>query len=130
MSKITDYSFLNLSQTDLEITLLKYMKTAVTKFDNCKVNLYDRNDTTKIFNPTLSDKEIDIIATLMVVEYLRPKIVTSELYKLSMSDADYKLYSQANHIDKLIALYSKMQSDSERLMTKYSYYKFNLDDFE
>jgi hypothetical protein len=23
-----------------------------------------------------------------------------------------------------------MQSDSERLMTKYSYYKFNLDDFE
>jgi hypothetical protein len=129
LSKITDYSFLNLSQVDLETTLLVYMKTAITKFDNCKNDLSDRNDTTKIFNKTLSDKEKDILGALMVVEYLRPKVVTSELYRIAMSDPDYKIYSQANQIDKLITLYKTMQAESERLMTKYSYYKFNLDGF-
>lgn len=129
LSKITDYSFLNLTQVDLETTLLVYLKTAITKFDNCKVDLLDRNDTTKIFTQTLTEREQNIIATLMVIEYLRPKIVTSDLYKLTMSDPDYKLYSQANHIDKLTALYEKMIAESEKLMIKYSYYKFNLDGF-
>jgi hypothetical protein len=130
LSKITDYSFLKITQTDLEDLLLVYLQTAVSKFDNCKVDLSDRDDFVKTFNQNLTDKEVDIIATLMVVEYLRPKVVTSELYKISMSDPDYKLYSQANHIDKLLALYSKMTAETERLMTKYSYYKFNLDGFE
>jgi hypothetical protein len=121
MSKISDYSFLNLTQSEIEDDLFVYMRSAVTKFRNCKVNLKDRDDTLKQFNVDLTDDEKDVLATLMIVEYLRPQIVTSKLYKQSMSDSDFKIYSQQSHLKGVTDLYNLMKRESNQLITDYSF---------
>lgn len=126
LSKISDYSFLNLTDTQIEDELNIYLKTSITNFDTSKVDLYQRDETLKQFIVDLGDKEIDILSSLMVNSYLKSKLVTSETYKLAMSDSDYKIYSQANHIKELTNLYKTMIKEAEVLMTKYSYKKVDM----
>jgi hypothetical protein len=127
LSKISDYSFLNLTDEELEDDLRIYLKTAIADFDICKSDLSDRDETIKQFQEDLTDKEKDILARLMVVSYLKPRVVTSENYRLSMSDSDYKTYSQANHIKEIMKIYNGMRSEVDKLIVKYSYRGADLD---
>lgn len=126
LSKISDYSFLNLTDQELEDDLRIYLRTSIANFDTAKSDLSNRDELLKQFNDDLSDKEIDILSSLMVVAYLKPKLVTSETYKLAMSDNDYKIYSQANHIKELTSLYQSMKAEVDKMMTKFSYRNINL----
>ncbi|MEK5036304.1 hypothetical protein MKY96_33165 [Paenibacillus sp. FSL R7-0302] len=128
LSKISDYSFLNMSDIDIEEDLGIYLKSSVIHFDSALSNLYDRDEELKQFNEDLSEKEKDIIASIMVVNYLKPRVVTSETYKIAMSDSDYKIYSQANHVKEMLNLYKEMRREVEVLMTKFSYSKKDLSD--
>lgn len=128
LSKISDYSFLNMSDEEIEEDLGIYLKSSIINFDTSVSDLYDRDEVLKQFSADLSDKEKDILASLMVVYYLKSKVVTSDTYKLAMSDSDYKIYSQANHIKELLNLYKEMRGEVEVLMTKFSYSKKDLSD--
>jgi hypothetical protein len=121
LSKISDYSFIDLTQSELEDDLVIYLRSAVTKFRNCKVNLRDKDDSLKVFNVDLTDDEKDVLATLMIVEYLKPHVVTSKSYKQSMPDSDFKIYSQQSHIKGVSDLYSFMKKESNQLITDYSF---------
>lgn len=121
LSKISDYSFLNLTQTELEDDLIIPLRSAITKFRNCRIDLKDRDDNLMVFNKDLSDDEKDVLATLLVVEFLKPEVVNSKNYKQTMSDSDFKAYSQANHIKELVGLYKEMKSEASKMITDYSY---------
>lgn len=121
LSKISDYSFLNLTDEELEEDLNIYLKTAISDFDICKTDISVRDEVAKQFEEILSDKEKDILARLMVVSYLKPRVITSENYKLAMSDSDYKIYSQANHIKETMKIYNSMRIEVDKLIVKYSY---------
>lgn len=127
LSKISDYSFLNLTDGELEDDLRIYLKTAIADFDICKTDLSSRDEVAKQFEEDLTDKEKDILARLMVVSYLKPRVVTSENYRLAMSDSDYKTYSQANHIKEIMKIYNSMRSEVDKLIVKYSYRGADLD---
>lgn len=127
LSKISDYSFLKLTDEEIEEDLLIYLKTAIADFDVSKVDLSKRDEILRQFDEDLSDKEKDILARLMVVSYLKPRIITSENYKLAMSDSDYKIYSQANHIKEIMNVYKSMKSEVDKLIVKYSYRGADLD---
>jgi hypothetical protein len=127
LSKISDYSFLKLTDEEIEEDLLIYLKTAIADFDVSKVDLSKRDEILRQFDEDLSDKEKDILARLMVVSYLKPRIITSENYKLAMSDSDYKIYSQANHIKEIMNIYKSMKSEADKLIVKYSYRGADLD---
>lgn len=126
LSKISDYSFLNLTDQELEDDLRIYLRTSISNFDTAKSDLSNRDEILKQFSDDLSDKELDILSNLMVVAYLKSKLITSETYKLAMSDNDYKIYSQANHIKELSNLYKAMQTEADKMMTKFSYRNINL----
>lgn len=127
LSKISDYSFLKLTDEDLESDLLIYLKTAISNFHVCKVDLSSRDEILKQFEEDLSDSEKDILANLMVVYYLKPRVISSEHYKLAMSDSDYKTYSQANHIKEVMNLYKDVRTEVDKLITKYSYRNIDWD---
>lgn len=124
--KVNDYSFANMDQSDLEDMLKDYLKVAVSKFAPYSNVKLDRDDTSNQFYNDLSDEEKNILATLMVVEYLQSKLLTSDLLQQMLSDKDYRIYSQANQIKELRLLYSQMKADAENLITKYSYRYLNL----
>ncbi|WP_241739360.1 hypothetical protein [Anoxybacillus flavithermus] len=127
-NKISDYSFLNLTQNEVEDILESYLLSSIVKFKKCKKDLSNRDQALKQFNEDLTDEEKEILATLMCVEYLTPKLITSELLKQKLSTKDYQLYSQANQIKEIREVRDKMKSEANQMMISYSYSENSLDD--
>lgn len=128
--KVEDYSFLNLTQQELYGHLKKLLKISITKFKYCKTDLTNKDDVNELFNVDLSDEEKNILASIMVVEYLLPEIATTKLLKQKMTDRDFKMTSQANHLNQLQELYKLMKSEYKQLLKEYSYFHNSLDDLE
>lgn len=121
LSKIKDLDLINLDQNVAEETMKGYMETACDNFSNCNQDLSNRNDEEKTFNITLSGFEINIIATGMLYEWVEPYINNIMLLRQHLSNSDFKIYSQANHLKELQILRDSHEERMDRLMTKYSY---------
>jgi hypothetical protein len=121
LSKVTDYSFLNLTQDELEEQLEPYLRSSIPRFRKPRVNLKEIDSVNKEFFNELSILEIEILATLMVIEFMRPKINSSNIYKQVMTDKEFRFYSQANHLAELMSLYNAMKKEAEKLMLDYSF---------
>jgi hypothetical protein len=131
LSKISDYSFLseNITQQDIEDDLFGYFKTARTKFYRCNNSLEVEDDGTGllVFSVDLHPMEIEVLSTLMLVEYIKPQLITSETLKQSLSDKDFKIYSQASQLREIRLLYKAMVADASKLITEYTYLALDLD---
>ena len=57
----------------------------------------------------------------MVLEYLNPKIIATENMNQFLTTKDYKIYSQANHLSKMLELKNQIKSEVNHLMSQYSY---------
>lgn len=77
--KITDYKLLKLSDNDVREMMWGWMISAISKFRRCENDLSQRDDEIQTFLVDLLDIEIEIIALLMVSEWLEPQL-NSELY--------------------------------------------------
>lgn len=128
-NKISDYSFTKLTQDEVEDVLESFLLSALVKFKTCKKDLSNRNLTLKQFNEDLTDEEKEILAILICVEYLTPKLITDELLQQRLSTKDYNLYSQANQIKEIRKLRDKFKSEANQMMINYSYSKKSLDEF-
>lgn len=120
LSKVTDFSFANFTEIELEEEFENYLRSACTKFTTAGSRI-DKNFATKMFINTLSDMEMEILSLLMIVEYLNPKIIATENMKQFLASREYKIYSQANHLSKMIELKIHVRSESQHLMSLYSY---------
>ena len=129
MSKITNYSFVDLDIEELEDQLQTYLEPSIVKFRYCKKNLSNRDNNALQFNELLTDEEQEILAILMCVEYLTPKLLTDELLQQTLSSRDYKIYSQANHIKEIKALREVFNDESREAMILYTYTKNKMDEF-
>lgn len=126
--KISDYSFLKLTESEVEDILKKYLLSAIIKFKCSKKDLSDRDETLNQFNQDLTDEEKEILATLLCVEYLTSHLITSDLLKPRLGTKDWNLYSQANHIKEIREIRNQMKSEANQMMINYSYSKNSLDD--
>lgn len=106
---------------------LSYLKGAITNFSECKVDLSDRNDTTLVFNQTLSNKEIEILALGMILEWLRPQINRLTLLKQALSSSDFRLSSQSSHLDSLLKLKKEIKSELDQKIVEYTYNYYTSD---
>lgn len=127
LNKITDDYFLNLTETELQNILDKYRNSANVKFKKCS-KLSNKDDVLRQYNEDLTDEEVEILANLMILEWLKPKIYSMELLKQSMSSKDFKLYSQANHLRELQELKRETETEINRLIVSYTYSSNSLDD--
>lgn len=126
-SKISDYSLIaeNITDEDIEEEFFGYFDSARTKFLKCKNDLFTISNDGD-FNMKLHPYEIEIITTLMLAEYMKPQIYASEILKQSLSDKDFKIYSQASQLRELSLLYRNTKKEADKMMTKYTY--FGLED--
>lgn len=122
LSKITDYDLPKFLVVEREEIIIGFMKTACSKFKRlCKIDLSDRNDETKQFNQTLDDEIVDIINELMITEWLKPKLYSTENLKNILNTKDFSQYSPANLLDKIQSVFSESKSQSKRAMNNYSH---------
>lgn len=117
LSQINDIVFIS-NDTDDELKL-RYLKNSIPRFAKCKADLTDRTDLQ--FNSDLTDEEVLILGTLMVIEYLKPQIATLENLKQSVGSRDFSMTSQANHLNSLIRLKRDILRDINKLIIDYSY---------
>ena len=121
--KITDYKLLKLSDNDVRQMMCGWMNSAISKFRRCENDLSQRDDEIQTFLVDLLDIEIEIIALLMVSEWLEPQL-NSELYTSQFfGGKEEKFYAQANQLDKLITLKHKTDIAAKKLMRDYGYQK-------
>jgi hypothetical protein len=118
LSKINSYFYSTLTLSELEDELYDYLVVAIENFDECD-KLVDNNDFLKQFNQTLNIREKDILATLMAIEYLTPKILTDELIIHALTDKDIRMTSQANHLDALQRTKSILVREANQKINKY-----------
>ena len=121
ISKIQDRDLLSLSASSLQQILDDYLGSAITKFVKPRVDLDDRDDGLRLFNPTLSDREEEILALYELVSWINPQVNNVDLTKQNFSTKDIKWTSQANHSEKLLLLKKESLAEADRLTIKYSY---------
>jgi hypothetical protein len=120
LSKIDDNLYTNLD-FDIESDLTKLLNSAIVQFDFPKVDIFDKDDDLQQFNVDLSLHEIEILANLMKLEWIKRQMNSVSLLKQMIGDKDFRLTSQANHLKVLIDLKMETEKEINSLVTKYSY---------
>lgn len=109
-SKITDDMYMELTEAETNSMQKELLMNALHWFEFPRVNIYDFNEELEEYNILLSNEEINIISTYMVVEWFGYQIASVENTRMKYSGSDFKFTSQANHMQKLLQL----QKDYER----------------
>lgn len=119
LTKVTDYGFSN--QSSFESKAIKFLRSAIPKFIWCRSDLTMRDDSTQAFSIDLSEYEEEILSIYMVQEWIRPQINDLGNIRLDLGSREFQVTSQANHLDKLVALKKDMQEELTREINKYHY---------
>lgn len=117
--KITDDMYILITEEETNDQLYGILESAIVYFRFPKFNSEDFDENG--FSADLTREEIQIIATLMVIEWLKLQSNNIDLLKLKYTGAEFKIYSQANHIDKIstwLAKYEKENIDLQHLYSK------------
>lgn len=120
-NKITDPEIALLLSEDIEELFHGYLISAIPKFRKCKNDLSNRDDELRQFNVDLLDVEKEILAILVVREWLQPQLYSSLLTKQVFSDKEQKYYSQSSHLSELRALDETLKIDAQKLSRDYTY---------
>ena len=130
LNKISDVKLLELSDTDIQEMLHEWLTSAIAKFRRCKNDLSNRDEVLESFNIDLLDIEIEILAVLMVHEWLEPQLNSTLLTAQVFGSKEEKFYAQANQIEKLIALSKKSEIEAQKLTRDYGYQSYVSENLE
>ncbi len=120
LNKITDFDIASMTDEEIENKLFPLLVSSITKFSQCK------NDTTLDedageFEGSLTIEEIEILSSLMVVEWYSPQINNVLNTKQFLSDKDYRFYSQANHLKSNMDAKKEALREVNRMISDYSF---------
>lgn len=121
LSKLTDFSLARLDKDVLESDLQERLITALSDFAQLPEEKTEVDLSTKTFTNGLSVEEQNIIATLMVINYLDKYILSEDNMRILLNSKDYKQYSQAALLKELKATKSEYQSDVDAKLNSYSF---------
>lgn len=71
------------------------------------------------FGVELTPEEINILAILMMVNWVQRQVTSIEHTRMKYSGSDFKMTSQANHLQKLLSLLSECQRQSLHMQRLY-----------
>ena len=128
MLKVKDWkleTLFNTSPDDFETVLHGWMVIALPTFDNCDQSLV-RNDTTETFDATLSEKNKNFIASLMVEKWLEREVQDIRQMGLHITDRDFKHYSEAQNLKEKSEHWSRIKELNSQESVKYSLNKPDL----
>lgn len=143
LSKVTDDLYLELNELDTYRVLQDLLMSAVHKFEfprkplddyqlfdaidfgtyngaesdyeDASLVIYDQGQ----FNESLTNEEINILATYMIVEWLGYQLASIENVRQKYSGSDFSFTSQANHMSKLLTLKKDYEREGFHLQRLY-----------
>ena len=122
LPKFRSYEIPLMSTEEVKDYLHDFLIPAISRFHVCRKNLNDRDDIIQRFNAELSDIEIEILSNYMLIEYTDSEYIrTPSLLKIHLPSGDFKVFSPANFLDKLIAMHKTYVSENETLLSRYAW---------
>ena len=122
LPKFRSYEIPLMTTEEVKDYLLDFLMTAIPKFHVCRKNLQDRDDILQRFNVELSDIEIEILSNYLLIEYIDSEYVrTPSLLKVQLPSSDFKVFSPANFLDKLMAMHKTYVTENETLLSRYAW---------
>lgn len=121
MLLIKDEELLDYLPEDVNFMLISWLENACVTFKKCKTAMDNINIQTSQFDKKLNLEEEKILAYSMVLEWIQPEILHQEKLKQKLGDKDYKTFSPANLLDKLMELESKYTIKVKNMITSYTY---------
>ena len=121
LAKITDYDLAFMPEENFQLMLRGWLQSAISKFRKCASDLSDRDDELATFNIDLEDEEIEILAMLMVGEWLDPQVNSVTLTHQFFGGKEEKFFAQANQLAEIKALRDETRTEARKLMRDYTY---------
>lgn len=119
------YDFLDYLPDELDKMMSSYLKYAIGNFKNyCKsdLTLIPIDDTDQFeFAGDLTEKEIDILVSGMIVQWLKPYLYKTSNLRNSMNTKDYTQFSPANLLKEIRDTYKDAQKHFFDSITLYTY---------
>lgn len=109
------------SVNDYEDYLYTFLSSAIAKFEMDCVQDLERDTEEKLFSLDLSDLEEEILASLMVIEWMTKEINSVKEMRLALQTVDWKRYSESNNLKAKSDELDKMSERVENLITRYQY---------
>ncbi len=122
LPKFRSYDIPLMTENEVKEYLHDYLIPAIARFHVCRKDLSDRDEVLEQFNAELSDMEIEILSNFLLLEYIDSTYIrTPTLLKVNLSSSDFRQFSSANMLDKLIAMHEKYRSENETLLSRYAW---------
>lgn len=121
LNSITDFDLASMEDEKMRDLLFLNLKSAVSKFKECRKDLSKYNQFSEMFTEDLSDEEVEILSILMVSEWYAPQINNVTLTKQFLSDKDYRVFSQANHLDSMVRARKEAKREANQMIVDYTY---------
>ena len=123
--KITDDMYMEWTIEDTQKDLYNIFVDALPNFEFPRFSLYDFDETS--YNIKLTSEEVNILDLLMYNVWLQRQIASIEHIRMKYSGSDFKMTSQANHLDKLLKLKQEAERQSLHMQRLYKRRKLNAD---
>lgn len=119
---ITDDMYVEWTEEDTKKDLQNILVAAIPNFEFPKISLkyeilkYDlvKFSDDSYFHADFTEEEINIVAKLMVINWLQRQITSIENTRQKYYGDSFKLTSQASHLKALISLKEDLQKDSKK----------------
>ena len=127
LNKITDDMYVEWTKQDTLRDCQSILINALPAFEFPRFKLFnysiaeatDEGEDNSYFEDVLTLEEINILAILMMIEWLNRQINSIENTRQKYYSSDFKMSSQANHLDKLIKLQEENTQKSTHLQRLY-----------
>lgn len=121
--KIEGYKLLMLLSEDREEILSKYLKAACRKISNKFKKYVDltRDDEKQEFEGDIDEDVVDIIAEVMVYEWLKPQMYSNELLESRLNTKDFTEFSSAKLIENIRYVYEMATDAANTAINNYTF---------
>lgn len=122
LPKFRSYEIPLMTVEEVKDYLHDYLIPAISRFHVCRKDLNDRDDIVQRFNVELSDIEVEILSNYLLIEYIDSEYIrTPSLLKVQLPSSDFKVFSPANFLDKLMAMHKTYVTENETLLSRYAW---------
>lgn len=122
LPKFRSYEIPLMTTEEVKDYLHDFLIPAISRFHVCRKDLNNRDDIVQRFNVELSDIEIEILSNYLLIEYIDSEYVrTPSLLKVQLPSSDFKVFSPANFLDKLMNMRTAYTKENETLLSRYAW---------
>ena len=122
LPKFRSYEIPLMSTEQVKDYLHDFLVPATSRFHVCRKDLTDRDDVLQRFNVDLSDIEIEILSNYLLIEYIDSEYIrVPSLLKVQLPSNDFKVFSPANFLEKLMEMHKTYVIENETLLSRYAW---------